>query len=178
MDTGEGAHRLVLVRHAKAEPYAASDFERALTERGRADAGALGRLLRQQGIVPDAAFVSAARRALETWEALTAAAGWDLEAQVDRSLYAAEEDSVLDALAVTEESLSTAVVVGHNPTIALLAQLLDDGHGAPEAMAGLAAGYPTSAATLFELRCPWREVTPGCGRLLAFHVGRADAPGT
>ena len=37
---------LVVVRHAKAEPYAESDHARRLTERGRADAADVGRFLK------------------------------------------------------------------------------------------------------------------------------------
>ena len=45
MDT---PHRLVVVRHAKAEPYGPTDFERELAARGRADAAAAGAWLAAQ----------------------------------------------------------------------------------------------------------------------------------
>ena len=48
--------RLLLLRHAKAEPFAGSgDRQRALTERGRADAARLGAFLASENVAPLAA---------------------------------------------------------------------------------------------------------------------------
>ena len=171
-NTGEG-RTLVVVRHAKAEPYAASDFERALADRGRADAAAAGNWIAGTGVAPDLALVSAAVRTRQTWESMASAAGWDLEPQLDRSLYAADEDTVLELLAATPDEVTTVVVIGHNPTMAVVAQLLDDGAGDPEATAGLSSGYPTCAVAVFDLPGGWGGIGPGGARLRAFHVGRA-----
>ena len=55
--------RLILFRHAKAEPRAAGedDFDRPLSPRGRADAVLVGRALADAGFAPDLALVSPAR---------------------------------------------------------------------------------------------------------------------
>ncbi len=81
--------RLVVMRHAKAVATAPSDHARGLAPRGRADAEQVGRWLRERGIAPDAALVSDAQRTRETWEQVTGAAGWDLEADFSAALYAA-----------------------------------------------------------------------------------------
>jgi len=167
-------HRLVVVRHAKAETYGPSDFERELAPRGRADAAAAGTWLAGQGVAADAALVSAATRARQTWEILAEAAGWSVEADLERSLYGADEDAVLDLVATTDEAVGTVVVIGHNPTIGMLAQLLDDGAGAPEAVDRLMRGYPTSATAVFELPSTWERLAMGRARLTLFNVGRAD----
>src|SRR6476661_7758966 len=135
------------MRHAKAEQVAASDVERGLLEPGREDAAEAGSWLAGQGIRPDHALVSAAARTRQTWEALAGAAGWELEA-------------------------ATLVVVGHNPTIAYLAQLLDDGDGDVAASNEMAMGYPTSAVTVMEYDGAWADLGAGTARVLAFHVGR------
>jgi len=63
--------RLILMRHGKAErSNVGGDFERALTERGLADAALMGRLLADEGLTPDRALVSAARRTQQTWNAV------------------------------------------------------------------------------------------------------------
>jgi phosphohistidine phosphatase len=165
-------HRLVVVRHAKAEPQARSDFDRVLTERGRADAAAAGRWLAGHGVVADGAIVSAAARTRETWSLLVEAAGWTIEPDVEQALYAADEDAALDLIALTDESVGTLVVVGHNPTMGMLAQLVDDGEGPPELAERLMQGYPTSAVTVFDVAVPWARVGRGCGRLALFEVGR------
>ena len=59
--------RLVILRHAKAEPFAQTDLARQLTARGRASAHDVGRHLQEAGFVPDVALVSTAVRTRETW---------------------------------------------------------------------------------------------------------------
>ena len=58
------------MRHAKAEPFAETDHERVLTERGRRDAVEAGLHLAATGVVPDYAVVSSAARTVATWEAV------------------------------------------------------------------------------------------------------------
>jgi len=166
-------HRLVVVRHSKAEPYGPTDFERELAARGRADAAAAGEWLAGQGVGADAALVSAAARTTQTWEVLSGAAGWSVEAELDRALYGADEDGVLDLVRLTDEGVGTLVVVGHNPTMGMLAQLLDDGEGPPDAVDRLMHGFPTSATAVFELPATWARAAMGRTRLALFNVGRA-----
>ena len=65
-------HRLILLRHGKAESVSATggDFDRGLTERGRRDSALIGRVLAEAGLKPDLALVSAASRTQETWDEL------------------------------------------------------------------------------------------------------------
>ncbi|WP_141013238.1 SixA phosphatase family protein [Nocardioides sambongensis] len=162
---------VVLVRHAKAESFAASDHDRRLTERGRQDAAELGRRLRALGVSPDLVYVSSARRAQQTWDGVRAAAGWDVSAHTDRGLYGADEESVLELLRVTEDVVGTVAVVGHNPTMGMLAHGLDDGHG--PASSELAGGFPTATAAVLEHDGGWADLGPASSRLRLFEVGRA-----
>ena len=161
-----------MVRHAKAEPAGDTDHARRLLERGRTDAAEAGQWLADQGVVPDHALVSAAPRALETWTALASGAGWDLQPSVDEGLYTAGTDTALDLLRGSPAEARVLVVVGHNPTMAHLAQLLDDGEGDPEASTAMAAGFPTSAVAVFEYDGAWADLELTSARLVAFHVGR------
>ena len=163
---------LVVIRHAKAEQSGATDFERRLTERGLADAAALGSWLAARGLVADHALVSAATRTRETWAALAEAAGWDVPADYDQGLYAAGPETALDILRGAPGAARTLVLVGHNPTIASLAQLLDDGEGDDDAVSAMAMGYPTSAATVLGLEGSWADLGEQRARVLAFHVAR------
>ncbi|XBB68890.1 hypothetical protein ABFU82_06135 [Nocardioides sp. WV_118_6] len=163
---------LVVVRHAKAEPFAASDVERVLTDRGRHDGAALGAWLAAQGVRPGVAYVSYAARTRETWHVMAGAAAWALAPHIDGNLYGTDEDGVLELVHTTPEDVATVVVVGHNPTMGMLAQLLDDGEGAATG-AVATEGFPTSAAAVFAVPGAWAEVEPMAARLVAFHVGRA-----
>ena len=165
------SRRIVVVRHARAEQVAATDLERELLDDGRKDAAETGSWLATQGIRPDHALVSAATRTLQTWEALAGAAGWTLEASVDRGLYSAGPETVLDLMRLTPEEAATLVVVGHNPTIAYLANLLDDGEGDVDASNEMAMGYPAGAVTLMEYDGAWADLDAGRARVTAFHVG-------
>ena len=164
--------RIVVIRHAKAEQAGPTDFDRELAPRGRGDAAAVGAWLAEQGLVPDHALVSAAVRTRQTWEAIAQSAGWDLEAELDRGLYAAGPETALDILRTTPAEARTLVFVGHNPTVAYLAQMLDDGEGDPAATAEMAVGYPTGAAAVLAHAGEWADLEMGAARVLAFHVGR------
>ncbi len=167
-----GAKRLVLVRHAKAQAHGPSDHERALTGRGRADAAGAGRWLREQAIEPDAALVSDAVRAQETWAEMSTGAAWGIEPELSAALYESGSDSTFDLLRETPVDVATLVVVGHNPTMAYLAELIDDGEGDEDAITALASqGYPTCALTVFAVAGAWSELGPGSGTVELFHVG-------
>jgi phosphohistidine phosphatase len=166
------SRRLVVVRHAKAEQSGETDLARRLADVGRSDAQAAGRWLAAEDVVPDHALVSAAPRARETWDRLAAGAGWSVEPTLDEGLYSAGPDTALDLIRGTPPEASVLVVVGHNPTMAQLAQLLDDGEGDPDASNAMASGFPTSAVAVFEYDGAWADLDVTSARLAAFHVGR------
>jgi phosphohistidine phosphatase len=168
----QDSRRLVVVRHAKAEQSGEADEARRLIDRGRADAEAAGRWLAGENVVPDHALVSAAPRAQETWRALAAGAGWKVEPSLDEGLYSAGPDTALDLIRQTPPDVAVLVVVGHNPTMAQLAQLLDDGNGDPQASNEMASGFPTSAVAVFEYDGAWADLDLTSARLTTFHVGR------
>lgn len=124
------------------------------------------------GVEPDAALVSDALRTRETWEHVADAAGWDVEADLSAALYAAGSDSAFDLVREVDPGVRTLVVVGHNPTMASIAELIDDGEGDVEAATGLVTrGFPTSALAVFTVEVGWTELGPGTGRIEAFHPG-------
>jgi phosphohistidine phosphatase len=167
-----GVKTLVVMRHAKAEQSGASDFERQLTDRGTVDATEAGQWLSNRGIEPDQALVSASVRTQQTWEACNEGGGWDLEGTPEDSLYEAGTESALDLIRETEDVIRTLVVVGHNPTMASLATLLDDGAGDDEASNEITVGFPTSAMAVFTFDGGWHELDEASATVVAYHVGR------
>lgn len=164
--------RLVVMRHAKAEPYADTDANRPLTARGHDEAGAAGRFLARHGLVPDHALVSSALRTRETWDEVRRACGFSGKEDVSDALYAASPDAVLETVQQLPASASTCIYVGHNPTAAHLAAGLDDGEADPEVLRGLLGGFPTSAMAVFELPGAWAELSEAGARLTHFYDGR------
>lgn len=172
LDSSSDSRQLVLMRHAKAESWGESDHDRRLAERGVADAAAAGRWLAEQGFVPDHALVSSAARTQDTWDALSGAAGWTLTPVFDDGFYSAGPDTALDLMRETPPHARSLIVIGHNPTVAYLAQMLDDGEGDPAASLDMAGGYPTCALTVLTFRGSWGELDMASASVAAFHVGR------
>jgi len=166
------SRRLVVIRHAKAEQAGATDFERALADRGRTDAAALGAWLSAEGVAADHALVSGAVRTRQTWTAIADAAGWGVEPDLDEGLYAAGPETALDILRGAPDESRSLVLIGHNPTVAYLAQLLDDGGGDLAATNEMAMGYPTCAATVLSYDGAWAALGEQSAQVVAFHVGR------
>jgi phosphohistidine phosphatase len=162
--------RLLVIRHAKAEQGGATDADRPLAEKGTRQAVAVGAWLVENDLRPDHVLVSSAVRAVQTWEALAGGAGWEVEPDVARALYTAEPETALDLVREVGDA-TTVALVGHNPTMGSLAQLLDDGEGDDEAGAELATrGFPTAAVAVFEHDGDWAELAWGAARLVAFHA--------
>jgi len=140
-------HRLILLRHGKAEADAASgqDFDRVLTDRGRRDADLVARALAEAGVEPDLVLVSSAARAAQTWEAV-APAFPRAKAESAPALYEISPDGIL-ALAKAEK-VGTVMVVGHNPGLGQLASWLSQDAPPSEARRNIALGFPTAAAAV------------------------------
>jgi phosphohistidine phosphatase len=168
----EDLRQLVVMRHAKAEPHGDSDIDRELAQKGYDDAVAAGRWLADRGFAPDEALVSSARRTTSTWLAVAEGGSFGAAATYSQSLYLAAPETALDLVRETPSGVASLIVVGHNPTAAFLAQLLDDGNGDPAAGIRMAVGFPTAALARFEVAGPWRELDLASARLVGFHVGR------
>jgi phosphohistidine phosphatase len=164
--------RLLVMRHSKAEAAAASDHARRLTKRGAADAAEAGTWARSAGVLPDHVFVSSAARTRETWAAFAATAGLDDEPEFDPGLYPAGTDAALEIVRTAPAEAQTVMVIGHNPTMAHLVHLLDDGSADPDAFAEISTGFPTSAIAVLEVAADWADLAFGAARITAMHVGR------
>ena len=166
------SRRLVVMRHAKAQPFAATDHDRVLTERGVLDAAQAGAHLAARGVVPDHAVVSSAVRSVMTWAAVARASGSTAEADVQGAVYTGSADVVLEALRAVPAGAEVVLFVGHNPSAAYLAHLLDDSTGDPDVEQQLLLGFPAAAMAVLEVSVPWSELGAELGRLVDFHVGK------
>ncbi|WP_028660795.1 SixA phosphatase family protein [Nocardioides insulae] len=164
-----GSRSLVVLRHAKAMPEAASDAERPLAPRGLRDAEATGVWFAERSFTPDLALVSSAVRTRQTYEQVSAAAGWSLAGESRPELYGAGPEDVVGLLHAVPDEVTAVLVVGHNPTMAELAQLLDDGSGPEDVRRHVRAGFPTCASARFELSGTWLELEFGTARLADHH---------
>lgn len=159
------------MRHAKAEGFAANDHARALTDRGRRDAVEAGLWLAARGIEPDHVYVSSAARTLGTWESVARGLRSAPEVVVDEGLYSASPEYVLELIAAAPMDAMTVMVIGHNPTVAYVAHVLDDGTPDEDAFREMSEGYPTAALTVLEVAGDWADLAEGGAHIAGFHVG-------
>src|SRR5688572_15511041 len=119
---------LVLLRHAKADrPNGVADVDRPLTERGHADSAAAGAWLVKHGYLPDLVLCSPSMRTRQTWHSVAVALAKAGSPQVryERELYDGSAGDLLKVVQSAPGSANVVMLIGHNPTISHLSQLLD-----------------------------------------------------
>lgn len=134
---------LLLLRHAEAEATrpGARDRDRRLTERGRAQATAVGATIRGQGWAVDHVLCSTADRTRETLAGL-ALTGQPTVELVD-GLYDAGSDDILELVESVPATARCLLVVGHAPgTPRVVWELVDAAHAEPAAWATIDHRFP------------------------------------
>lgn len=151
---------LILARHAKAEAEGNTDFERSLNAKGLAQAVEAGAEIAERWS-PDVAIASAARRTVQTGQAVVEAVNrpdgettetGELALRQDESLYAGEIENWLDAINSIPAESECAYIVGHQPTVAEVVGHLSPGTGVP-------SPFRPSSIAVFDLES-W-DVEPG-----------------
>jgi phosphohistidine phosphatase len=154
---------LYLLRHAKADGNVdgITDFERPLTIRGRMDATGLARNMLAQKFNPEIIISSPATRALFT--ARLVAEGIRYPARrikVDEWIYEAWIEQLMDVIGGIADQIESAMVVGHNPGLQLLAVHLSDFKEDK---------FPTCSFLVLELPTnSWSQISRNSGRIRHF----------
>ncbi|MEV8097439.1 histidine phosphatase family protein [Kitasatospora sp. NPDC085879] len=165
--------RIIVLRHAKADwPNQVADHERPLADRGRHQAPEAGRWLTDSGINPDYVLCSTALRTRETWKL----AAHELPKRPRRTVY---EDRVYEAspgeiiavLQETPDEFADLILVGHNPGVLGLTQVLAGDEGDVDALNRLRlSSFPTAAIAVLSFAGPWKSVEPGVAKLDSYHT--------
>jgi phosphohistidine phosphatase len=148
---GDGAaparHRLVLVRHAKSswDHPGLADHDRPLARRGQKALERMRAHLEERDVAADVVLCSSAVRTRETLDGIRAGLGGHPRIEIEDSLYGAGSEQLLARLARLDEAAGTAVVIGHNPGLADLVELL----------AGAGRDVPTGAIADLSFAGPW-----------------------
>jgi phosphohistidine phosphatase len=150
-------HTLILLRHAKSdwsgdEP----DVRRPLAKRGRRQAPEAGQWLAEHVDAIDLAVVSPAVRAQTTWELVSAELGEVPDTVTDDRVYAVSAPDLLPVVRGLPEDCRTAVLVGHNPGLEDLTELLT----------GRWAHLVTSALAVVTLTGSWADAGDRPGELV------------
>ncbi|MFF0288850.1 SixA phosphatase family protein [Streptomyces sp. NPDC005262] len=170
--TSGALRRLVVLRHAKsAWPDGVADHERPLAPRGRRDAPAAGRWLREAGCVPDAVVCSTAGRTRQTWDLVSNELDATMAVTHDARLYHASAGELLGVVRDIPARVRTLMLVGHNPGVQDLVLMLA-GEGDGRALEQTRAKFPTSAIAVLCLPGAWSDLEPGAARLTEMVVPR------
>ncbi|MGD9914462.1 MAG: histidine phosphatase family protein [Rhizobiaceae bacterium] len=164
------ARTLLLLRHAKSSwtDQSLGDFERPLAKRGRKAAPLVGREMAKRGWVPNLALVSGARRTRQTWAFVAAELPAKPAVQFSDALFHAEPDTLLEIIRSVPRSCASVMVVGHNPGLEELAQMLAGPRSSAVALASLKEKFPTGALVRFAVDRPWSELATAGPTLTEF----------
>lgn len=164
--------RLFLLRHAKAQPADGSveDYDRTLMLSGMQDGAAMARYLRKADYRVDTIICSAAARTTQTAELVL----HELTAEIDyrENLYLADPARILAAVRAMPASVSSLMVVGHNPGLEECATLLAREPVRRKERArheALEEKFPTCALAILDFDVGrWRDVAQNSGKLVDF----------
>ncbi|NPV56273.1 MAG: histidine phosphatase family protein [Anaerolineae bacterium] len=117
---------LLVMRHAKSswKDNKLADKDRPLNKRGKKDAPMMGKHIRARELLPQLILCSSAERARATAKAVVDKSEYTGEVRYLDDLYLAELDCILEVLHDLPEDLDRVMVIGHNPGLESLVQIL------------------------------------------------------
>jgi phosphohistidine phosphatase len=117
---------LLILRHAKSswKEQDIPDHDRPLNKRGKNDAPRMGKLLKDEDLIPDLIISSTAVRAKKTAELVAKACKYKGKINFNHSLYGAEPAAYLKILEGLSDKHIVALVVGHSPSVEETVELL------------------------------------------------------
>lgn len=120
---------LCIVRHAKSDwsQPGQKDIDRTLLPKGIKKTLRILVYLNRKGVNPDLIISSHAVRARETARILADGLGYPVNnIQVDNTIYASDEEKVLDVIYGVDDKINTLIIVGHNPEFTHLSNMFLD----------------------------------------------------
>ena len=160
----------MLVRHSKASHDAVTDLERPLTPKGTALAGLLAKELRKRLETTDLLLVSPAARARETARPIRDRLE-PTDTLVREEIYNLGPNGILGVLAEEgADARTVVVVVGHEPTISVLAHILHDTDD--DLASQISFGVPTATAVIIDVPGAWADLEPKSARIREIFTAR------
>jgi phosphohistidine phosphatase len=154
-----------IIRHAKSSwnDPALDDFDRPLNDRGKRDAPRMGKRLKEKDINPDLMLSSPAKRAFSTARRIAKVLKYEKDAiKLDRRLYHADEEIILDVIQNVKDKHQVIMVFGHNPGLTDFVNSLQDEELDID-------NIPTCGIVTFHLNVDsWKDVNWGKGKIVFF----------
>lgn len=159
------SRRIILFRHAKADWPQVSDHERPLADRGRMDAAVAGRKLADSGIPLDLALCSTAVRTRETWKLAVHELPERPKTVYEERIYEASPGELIALLNETPDDTQNVVLIGHNPGIQGLADILAGSAEGDTRARMNRHGFPAAAFAVLSFEGAWKSLEPGATTL-------------
>ncbi len=117
---------VLLMRHAKSswKDHKLPDMDRPLNKRGKKDARRMGSILKDKELVPQQILSSPAVRAKMTAESVAEKSGFTVKINYQDAFYLAEPSIYEDALKGLPDDIERVMLIGHNPGMEGLVQIL------------------------------------------------------
>jgi len=117
---------IYLLRHGNAEgKHIPPDAERNLDAKGEKEANDTGMKIKKAQIIPDVFMSSHANRARQTAEIVAGVIGYPPQKIIiEKGIYHTDADGLLEIIHGLDDSASSVIITGHNPSITHLAWLL------------------------------------------------------
>lgn len=117
---------LFLIRHAKSnQELGVEDFERPLNERGKRDAPAMGKRVRDKNLMIDVFISSPAERARQTVRLFAKKYGFaEEDIHYNPALYLADPAALRKVIEEIDDRYGSAAIIAHNPGITEMANEL------------------------------------------------------
>ena len=152
---------LLIMRHGKSDWSDASlnDYDRPLKKRGRKAAASMGQKIESLNLTTDIILSSPATRARETTKIFIENSNYNNEVMWLEDIYYKDEHAVLGYLQTLPDTYQRAMVVGHNPTLENLGNIL-------VSTGKLNIKIPTAAILYISFPVNnWEDVKPSIGLL-------------
>ena len=157
-----------VLRHAKSswDDPSLADHERPLARRGQKATARIASYIDDSGIRPGLVLCSTARRARETFEGISRALG-SPTVHFKAELYDSSAREWLEALKSIDESVSSVMLIGHNPALAdLVLVLASDGVDLDR----VRTKFPTAALATLSFDGIWQDLAGGTTALVDYVV--------
>jgi len=164
---GGGVSELYLLRHAKAVPLEAggADRDRALEQRGRHAAQAVGQWVAENRLAPALVLCSPSLRTRQTLDIVAPSFARPPRIAIEDEIYLAGARELLDRLHRVAEDVGSVMLVGHNPGFHELALYLSDVATGP--LVARLGGFPTGALARYTVATGWAALARHHARLNA-----------
>ncbi|MER7194263.1 SixA phosphatase family protein [Streptomyces flaveolus] len=162
------SRRIILFRHAKADWPQVADHERPLADRGRKEAAEAGRRLADTGIPVDQALCSTSVRTRETWKLAVAEFPHRPKTVYEERIYEASPGELIAVLNETPDDLRNVLVIGHNPAMEGLTEILA-GSAEDDVRERMGRrGFPAAAFAVLSFTGSWKTLEPGVASLVDY----------